>query len=320
MRYPCPPPPWQRPLPLPLRNVAPRQPGATAPGQRPPRPWAGRWPALCGVRRSGWHRRSRAGERGAFPSSRPETGRKVVPCVAPPPWQRPSPLPHPHVATPCQPGAKAPGQRPPRPRRALLARRVGRWPSLRWVRGSLPHRSAGAGETRCVSLPPPGDGVGGGAMGCPAPWQRPSPLPRRNAAPPPAGGQSPRPAPAPPTAGASRPPGRALACVTLGETVFAALSRRGGGNAVRFLFPPRNGAEGGVMHPPSPRPTGKGHRLCHAATLPLRQPGAKAPGQRLPRPRRALLARRVGRWPALCVLRRSLPHRPARAGETRCVS
>jgi len=29
-----------------------------------------------------------------------------------------------------QPGAKAPGQRPPRPWRALLARRVGRWPLL----------------------------------------------------------------------------------------------------------------------------------------------------------------------------------------------
>ena len=44
-------------------------------------------------------------------------------------WQGPSPLPQ-RRAAPCQPGAKAPGQRPTRPRRALLARRVGRWPSV----------------------------------------------------------------------------------------------------------------------------------------------------------------------------------------------
>ncbi len=54
----------------------------------------------------------------------------------------------------------------------------------------------------------------------------------------PAGGQSPRPAPAPPTAGASHPPGRALAFVAQGTMVFATPFRRGGGNAVRFLFPP----------------------------------------------------------------------------------
>jgi hypothetical protein len=132
-------------------------------------------------------------------------------------------------------GAKAPGQRPPRHRRALLARRVGRWPSLRWVRRSLPRRSAGAGETR-VAFP------------------------------------------------CSRP-----------ET-------------------------GWKVVPCVPPPHGKGHRLCHSATLPLRQPGAKAPGQRPPRPWRALLARRVGRWPALRWVRRSLPHRSAGAGETRCVS
>ena len=44
---------------------------------------------------------------------------------------------------------------------------------------------------------------------------------------------------------------------------------------------------------------GRGHRPCHSATLTLGRPGAKAPGQRPPRPRRALLARRVGRWPAV---------------------
>ena len=50
-----------------------------------------------------------------------------------------------------QPGAKAPGQRPSRPGRALHARRDGRWPSLRLVEWSCCGRRARAGETRCVS-------------------------------------------------------------------------------------------------------------------------------------------------------------------------
>jgi hypothetical protein len=57
--------------------------------------------------------------------------------------------------------------------------------------------------------------------GCPAPhWQRPSPLPPRNSAAWQAGDQSPRPAPDPPMAGASPPPGRALAFVVLGGPVL----------------------------------------------------------------------------------------------------
>jgi hypothetical protein len=116
-------------------------------------------------------------------------------------------------------------------------------------------------------------------------------------------GQSPRPAPAPPMAGASRPPGRALAFVARGETVFAAPSRAGGGNAVRFLVPAQRG--GGRWCHASPRRHGKGHRLCHAATSPPASRGPKAPGQRPPRHRRALLARRVGRWPAVRGMRRS---------------
>ena len=39
---------------------------------------------------------------------------------------------------------------------------------------------------------------------------------------------------------------------------------------------------------------GRGHRPCHSATLPLGPPGAKAPGQRPPRPRRALACRVPG--------------------------
>ena len=61
----------------------------------------------------------------------------------------------------------------------------------------------------------------------------------RCACPTPAGGQSPRPAPVPPMAGASRPPGRALACVAPVRTVLMGTwSRPGRGNAVRFLIRP----------------------------------------------------------------------------------
>ena len=46
---------------------------------------------------------------------------------------------------------------------------------------------------------------------------------------------------------------------------------------VRFLIPPGGGV---AVQFGLPRPIGKGHRLCHGATLPLGQPGAKAPSQR----------------------------------------
>jgi len=109
----------------------------------------------------------------------------------------------------------------------------------------------------------------------------------------PAGGQSPRPAPDPPPAGASPPPGRALAyrgAWTNRSTGHR--PARAGKRGSRFLVPP--GEEFSGM----PCLSGRGHRACHNATLILGQPGAKAPGQRPTRPRRALLARRVGHWPA----------------------
>jgi hypothetical protein len=71
----------------------------------------------------------------------------------------------------------------------------------------------------------------------------PSPRPRAALASGPGGGQSPRPAPDP--AGASRPPGRALACVVPGSAGLQGTVPRGRGNAVRFLFPPGEGAEQG---------------------------------------------------------------------------
>ncbi len=129
-----------------------------------------------------------------------------------------------------QPGATAPGQRPTRPRRALPARRVGRWPSVvpepAGLQGTVP-RGRGKRGSR-FPIPP-----GLAKALSPLPWQGPSPLPQRCADPCPAGGQSPRPAPDPPTAGASRPPGRALACVVPGPAGLQGTVPHGRGNAGR---------------------------------------------------------------------------------------
>ena len=67
-----------------------------------------------------------------------------------------------------------------------------------------------------------------------ASWQGPSPLPQRHAEPGPAGGRKP-PASARPAPGGYRP------AVFRAAPVLVAASRRGGGNAVRFPFPPKRG-------------------------------------------------------------------------------
>jgi len=112
------------------------------------------------------------------------------------------------------PGLDPPGQR--LPRRASACRR------------SRMFRSTG-------HRPPPGEAK---ALS-PLQWQGPLPLPQRHADPWPAGGQSPRPAPDPPMAGASPPPGRALAFRVPGPaglrgTVSLGRGKRGS----RFLVPP----------------------------------------------------------------------------------
>jgi hypothetical protein len=105
----------------------------------------------------------------------------------------------------------------------------------------------------------------------------------------------------------------------------------GRGNAVRFLVPPgeafvgctfREGSGDWASEDVPVNPCrGRGHRPCHSATPILCQPGAKAPGQRPPRPRRALRTRRVGRWPSLCLGEPVLWKRGLfPGGETRCVS
>jgi hypothetical protein len=131
-------------------------------------------------------------------------------------------------------GAKAPGQRPPRPRRALLARRVGRWPPVVPVAPVLVEASHAGGETQCVSCsrPPRRKHL----RRCHGRGHRPCHSATLILGPP--GAQSPRPAPAPPPAGASRPPGRALAFVGAGCTGLGGSVARGRGNAMRFLFPP----------------------------------------------------------------------------------
>ena len=151
-------------------------------------------------------------------------------ALSPLPWQGPSPLPQ-RQADPTPAGGQSPGQRPPRPRRTLRPRRVGRRPALRVDLPVYGAPSCTGGETRCVSC--------------------------------------------------SRPHRRE--------------------HFHRF--------------------NGRGHRPCHSATLTPRLPGAKAPGQRPPRPRRTLRPHRVGCWPPV-VLGETVPRRcglsPGR--ETRCVS
>jgi hypothetical protein len=216
---------------------------------------------------------------------------------------------------PVQPGAKAPGQRPPRHRRALLARRVGRWPALYEVRRSLPHRSAGAGETQCVSCPRPERGRKVAPCLAPRRHGKGHRLCHAATSPPASRGPKP-PASARPAHGGRFSPagtGAGLCCARTCRSTGHCPARAGKRSA--FPVPARRG----------------GGRWCHAFPLPpppwqrpsplprrnvaSRQPGAKAPGQRPPRPRRALLARRVGRWPALRWVRRSLPRCSAGAGK-----
>jgi hypothetical protein len=125
-----------------------------------------------------------------------------------------------------QPGAKAPGQRPPRPRRALLARRAGRWPAVfpdLPVCGA-PSRTGGGNALRF--LIPPGEEAelrrrhGRGHRPCHSavlPLGRP-------------GDQGPRPAPGPPLAGT----GLHCACMT-GLCGTLAPDRAGRGTAMRLL-------------------------------------------------------------------------------------
>jgi len=111
---------------LPLASRGPKPPASARPARRAlPARRVGRWPLplpdppICGAP-------SRAGGGNAGRVSCSRTGRAKAP--SPLQWQGPSPLPQRHSGIRTSRGPKAPGQRPPRPRRALCPRRVGRWP------------------------------------------------------------------------------------------------------------------------------------------------------------------------------------------------
>jgi hypothetical protein len=197
-----------------------------------------------------------------------------APTYAPSPlqWQGPSPLPQRPADT-----WPAGGPKPPASARPAHGGRFSPAGSGAGLRCALTCRStencrAWAGETQCVS------------------WSRPhrrKPFHRCNGRghrpchsarliPGQPGAQSPRPAPAPPPAGASRPPGRALASCCVGGTGLGGSVPRGRGKRMRFLFPPGAAPEDQTPNH-QPRCNGRGHRPCHGATLIPGPPGAQSP-------------------------------------------
>ena len=128
-------------------------------------------------------------------------------------------------------GGQSPGQRPPRPWRALAS--VGPGPA--GLQGTVPR---GRGNAMRFLFPPerafprmPGHSGRG---------HRPCHSATLVLAQP--GAQSPRPAPAPPPAGASRPPGRALASVSPGPAGLQSTVAQGRGKRGSRLRVPPGGA------------------------------------------------------------------------------
>jgi len=100
------------------------------------------------------------------------------------------------------------------------------------------------------------------------------------------GAQSPRPAPAPPLAGASRPPGRALASVCPGPAGLQGTVARGRGKrGSRFLSPPKQAKALSTLQWQGPAP------LPQRYAAPCPAGGPKPPASARPAP--------GGRWPAL---------------------
>jgi len=101
-------------------------------------------------------------------------------ALSPLQWQGPSPLPLRQTGIRTSRGPKAPGQRPPRLRRALCTRRAGRWPCVvpgpAGLQGTV---ARGRGKRGSRFLFPPGQAKGPSTLQ----WQGPSPLPQRPAAP-----------------------------------------------------------------------------------------------------------------------------------------
>jgi len=245
---------WQGPSPLPQCCAGIRTGrGPKAPGQRPPRPRrallarrVGRWPFVVpGPAGLGGTVPRGRGKRDAFlvPARTGEgtSNASMAGAIAP------ATSLHWHQD---QPGAKAPGQRPPRHRRALCPAGSGAGLCFSRTFRSTGHCPARA-EKREAFLVPARTGEGtsnasmAGAIAFATGIRRDQDQP---------GAQSPRPALALPPASASHPPGRALASVPPGPAgLRGTVPRAGGGNAARVscfrpkgqsLSPDREGSPG----------------------------------------------------------------------------
>jgi len=229
----------------------------------------------------------RADLQGTVPRGRGKRGsRFLIPpaltkALSPRHWQGPLPLPQCCAGIRTSRGPKPPASARPAPGGRFAP--AGSGAGLSWCLDQPIYRapSRSGGETRVAFPGPARRGVLRDALSL---WQGPSRLPQRHADPWPAGGQSTRPAPDPPPAGASRPPGRALACVPPGPAGLQGTVPRGRGKRAAFPVPAWidestfTAAMAGAIAP----------------AIALRryqdQPGAKAPGQRPTRP--------GGRWPS----------------------
>ncbi len=216
---------------MPAGGLKPPASARPAPGGRFPPAGSGAGLCRCGLHGSLWQRSAGAGETHAFPvPARTDAGRSESEPPTPLQWQGPSPLPQRSV-DPWPAG----GPKPP-----ASARRVGRRPSAfpgpADLRGTVPR---GRGKRMRFPFPPEegADDLNPNRQHrCHGRGHRP--CHRATLIPGQPGAQSPRPAPAPPPAGASRPPGRALASAIPGPAGLRGTVPHGRGNAVRFLIPP----------------------------------------------------------------------------------
>jgi len=179
---------------------------------------------LAGCSRHG-HRRGCPGAKRAtrLPARAAPPGRGHRPCHSAAPGSGPAGGPKPPASARPAPGGRF----------APAGSGAGLCPSRTFrCTGHCPARP---GKRRSRFLFPPEQAKGPSTLQ----WQGPSPLPQRHADPCPAGGQSPRPAPAPPMAGASPPPGRALASVSPGPAGLQGTVVRGRGKRAAFPVPAR---------------------------------------------------------------------------------
>jgi len=199
--------------------------GPQRPGQRPPRLWrallarrGGRRPLTFRAAPSLAEPSHAGGARQCLASSRPLSVGCVFTRTIPASMAKAIAFATVVHRQPSPVGPQRPGQRPPRPRRALFARPVGRWPLVSRAGPSLLDPSPAGGGEAVTRLFPPGRGCalasgmrfhtyylfGIHGEGHRLRHRAPSAALTGRAS-------KARPAPAPPMAGASRPPGRALA-------------------------------------------------------------------------------------------------------------